>query len=393
MTARDLRAACAPTTATIRDALEVVDRSGNLVCLLVDDENRLAGLLTDGDLRRAFLKGTSLDDAALDHATRTPHFVAAGSPRALVLDLMQALRISAVPELADDRTLVGLHTLSDVVGSAPLPNVAVVMAGGRGTRLGDLTKDTPKPLMTVAGRSILEWIVLGLVGDGIREIYVSVNYLAEQIEEHLGDGSRLGCTVRYLREDPERPLGTAGSLTLLRDERPDLEHAVLVMNGDLMVEFDASDLLDAPPADGRRRHRRDPHLPARGAVRRRREHRRARHRRLGEADAELRHQRRRVCRRAAGARLAAHRARQHDAGPRRDVSRARRAGDGVADPERLDRRRHPEGPGPREGRDVSARASDDVTATVTADVANGIRAHMDDEKAAVTTPSAPEQHR
>jgi len=245
MTARDLRAACAPTTATIRDALEVVDRSGNLVCLLVDDDDRLAGLLTDGDLRRAFLKGTSLDDVALDHATHTPHFVAAGSPRALVLDLMQALRISAVPELAHDRTLVGLHTLSDVVGSAPLPNVAVIMAGGRGTRLGELTKDTPKPLMTVAGRSILEWIVLGLVGDGIREIYVSVNYLAEQIEEHLGDGSRLGCTVRYLREDPDRPLGTAGSLTLLRDERPDLAHAVLVMNGDLMVEFDAGDLLDA----------------------------------------------------------------------------------------------------------------------------------------------------
>ena len=107
VTARDLRAACAPTTATIRDALEVVDRSGNLVCLLVDDDDRLAGLLTDGDLRRAFLKGTSLDDLALDHATRSPHFVAAGSPRALVLDLMQALRISAVPELADDRTLVG----------------------------------------------------------------------------------------------------------------------------------------------------------------------------------------------------------------------------------------------------------------------------------------------
>ena len=237
MTARDLRAACAPTSATVRDALEVVDRSATLVCLLVDDDFRLAGLLTDGDLRRAVLKGTSLDAPALDHATRSPHSVAAGSPRALVLDLMQALRISAVPEIDDDGTLVNLHTLSDVVGSAPLPNVAVVMAGGRGTRLGDLTKDTPKPLMTVAGRSILEWIVLGLVGDGIREIYVSVNYLAEQIEEHLGDGARLGVAVRYLREDPDHPLGTAGSLTLLREERPDLEHPVLVMNGDLMVEF------------------------------------------------------------------------------------------------------------------------------------------------------------
>ena len=250
MTARDLRAASAPTTATIRDALEVVDRSATLVCLLVDDAGRLAGLLTDGDLRRAVLKGTSLEDPALDHATASPHVVAAGSPRALVLDLMQALRISAVPEVEEDGTLVGLHTLSDVVGSAPLPNVAVVMAGGRGTRLGDLTRDTPKPLMTVAGRSILEWIVLGLVGDGIREIYVSVNYLADQIEEHLGDGSRLGCTVRYLREDPELPLGTAGSLTLLREQRPDRAHPVVVMNGDLMVDYDASQLLEAHQRSG-----------------------------------------------------------------------------------------------------------------------------------------------
>jgi dTDP-glucose pyrophosphorylase len=245
VTARDLRAACAPTTATIRDALEVVDRSATLVCLLVDDTGRLAGLLTDGDLRRAFLKGSSLDDPAIDHATTSPHFVPAGSPRALVLDLMQALRISAVPELSADGTLVGLHTLSDVIGSSPLPNTAVIMAGGRGTRLGDLTKETPKPLMTVAGRSILEWIVLGLVGDGIREIYVSVNYLAQQIEEHLGDGSRLGCRVRYLRERPDQPLGTAGSLTLLRAQRPDLEHPLVVMNGDLMVELDVSDLLEA----------------------------------------------------------------------------------------------------------------------------------------------------
>ncbi len=244
MTQRDLQAACARVDATIRDALEVVNRSATLVCLLVDEQGRLAGLLTDGDFRRAFLAGTSLDEPALRYATTTPHHVSAGSPRALVLDLMQALRISAVPELDADRTLVGLHTLSDVVGGAPLPHIAVVMAGGRGTRLGELTKDTPKPLMSVAGRSIIEWIVLGLVGDGIREIYVSVNYLAERVEEHLGDGSRLGCTIRYLREDPERPLGTAGSLTILRAERPDLDLPVIVMNGDLMVEFDTGSLLD-----------------------------------------------------------------------------------------------------------------------------------------------------
>ena len=186
MTQRELVGATAPSTASLRDALLVIDRSGTRVCLLVDEAGRLAGLLTDGDLRRAILRGTSLDDRALDHATTSPHTVAAGSPRALVLDLLAALHISAVPEVDGEGTLVGLHTLSDVVGAKPLPNVAVIMAGGRGSRLGDLTDDTPKPLMTVAGRSIIEWIILGLVGDGIRDVHVSVNYLGDRIEEHLG---------------------------------------------------------------------------------------------------------------------------------------------------------------------------------------------------------------
>ena len=97
-----------------------------------------------------------------------------------------------------------------------LPNPVVVMAGGKGTRLGELTRNTPKPLLRVAGRSILEWILLNLVGGGIHDVYVSVNHLADQVEDHLGDGSRLGCRVRYLREEPDRPLGTAGSLSLLR---------------------------------------------------------------------------------------------------------------------------------------------------------------------------------
>jgi dTDP-glucose pyrophosphorylase len=244
VTQRQLQEACAPTTASLRDVAIVIDTLASSLCMLTDAEGRLAGLLTDGDLRRALLRGANLDDPVLAHATTSPQTVASGSPRALVLDLMRALRISAVPEVEEDGTVVGLHTLSDVVGSDPLPNVAVIMAGGKGTRLGDLTKNTPKPLMTVAGRSIIEWIILNLVGDGIREVYVSVNHLADQIEEHLGDGGRLGCTVRYLREDPDHPLGTAGSLTLLRQERADLADPVIVMNGDLMVEFDTTQLLE-----------------------------------------------------------------------------------------------------------------------------------------------------
>jgi dTDP-glucose pyrophosphorylase len=246
----DLQQACVSARATVREALEVVDRAAAAVCLLIDDDGRLAGLLTDGDARRALLGGASMEDSALPFATLTPQTVAAGSPRPLVLDLMRALRIIAVPEVDADRHVVGLHTLSDVVGSEPLPNVAVIMAGGKGTRLGELTRDTPKPLMTVAGRSIVEWIVLNLVGGGVREIYVSVNHLAEQIVDHLGDGSRLGCSVEYLREEPAHPLGTAGSLTLLRAARPVLVEPVIVMNGDLMVQFDPAQLLQAHARSG-----------------------------------------------------------------------------------------------------------------------------------------------
>lgn len=240
---RDLELVKAPTNASLRDVIEVVDRSATAVALLVDEGDRLQGLLTDGDVRRALLKGAELTDAALPFATTEPQTVGSGSSRALVLDLMRALRISAVPELDDNGVVVGLHTLSDVIGVEPLANPAVVMAGGRGTRLGSLTQDTPKPLMQVAGRSILEWIVLNLVGGGVREVWVSVNHMAEKVMEHLGDGSHLGCSVSYLEEDPQRPLGTAGSLGLLRAERPELDLPVLVMNGDLMVQFDPVDLL------------------------------------------------------------------------------------------------------------------------------------------------------
>lgn len=237
---RDDRLPLARVDATLLEALTVIDRGALSICCLVDAENRLQGVLTDGDVRRALIAGRPLTASALDEATTRPHTVLAGTPRAHVLDLMTAWRVSAIPEVDATGRVHSVHALSDVVGPSALPNTAVVMAGGKGTRLGDLTRDVPKPLMTVAGRPIIDWIVLGLVGDGIRSILVSVNHLADQIVDHLGDGTRLGADVDYLREDPACPLGTAGSLALI-EHRP--SEPLLVMNGDLMVDFDARALL------------------------------------------------------------------------------------------------------------------------------------------------------
>ncbi|QSR32877.1 nucleotidyl transferase [Nocardioides sp. S5] len=235
---------CVPPDATLLQSIAAIDHGANALCCVVDEENRLLAVLTDGDVRRALLGGAALDSPALPHATRDPRTVESGTPRALVIDVMRSVRISAVPEVDDQRRLVGLHTLSDVLGAPQLPNVAVIMAGGRGSRLGDLTASTPKPLMTVAGRSIIEWSVLGLVGGGVRHIFVSVNHLAEQIIDHLGDGSRLGCRIDYLHEQVDKPLGTAGSLTLLPDAVRHAPHPLIVMNGDLMVEFEAERLVE-----------------------------------------------------------------------------------------------------------------------------------------------------
>lgn len=250
MIVRELQPFSVPPTATVRDAMTAIGAGGFEVCLVIGADGRLQGLVTDGDLRRALLAGADLYDAVAPFATRRPHVVTEGTTRAHVLDLMRALRITQVPVLTEDGRVVGLHTLSGVVGADPLPQVAVVMAGGKGTRLGALTANRPKPLMMVAGRSILEWIILNLVSGGIRDVYVSVNYLADMVEDHLQDGRHLGCRVHYLREDPEVPLGTAGSLAILRDSVPDLPEPVLVMNGDLMAQFDVAELVASHQRQG-----------------------------------------------------------------------------------------------------------------------------------------------
>ncbi len=165
--------------------------------------------------------------------------------RAEVLDLMQALKVREVPVVDETGRLSSIHVENQIVGMRKLPNWAVIMAGGRGTRLGRLTKDVPKPMLPVAGRPILERLVLHLVGAGVSTIFLSVNYLADIIEKHFGDGAKFGCTIEYLREDLEHPLGTGGSLRLLGDLGYQPSAPILAMNGDLITNFQVDDLLKA----------------------------------------------------------------------------------------------------------------------------------------------------
>jgi dTDP-glucose pyrophosphorylase len=232
--------ACVSVGGMLWDALKSMDRSCAGVALVTDEGGRLVGTLTDGDVRRALLGGAEVNDPLRPFIFRNYVAVGAGVGRAEVLDLMQARRIDQVPVLDEDGRLIGLHLLQEMLGPVERPNWAVVMAGGIGSRLRPLTDGIPKPMIRVAGRPILERIVLHLVGHGIRRVFLSVGYKAHVIEEHFGDGSKFGCRIEYLRE--ESPLGTGGALSLL-PEKPTAP--VLVLNGDLVTQADVGAMLDA----------------------------------------------------------------------------------------------------------------------------------------------------
>jgi dTDP-glucose pyrophosphorylase len=222
----------------LQQALQSLDDSALGIVLVEEPSGRVAGTLTDGDVRRAFLKGATMMTPLDDYIMRTFVSVGPAASRAEVLDLMQSRWLSQVPILDETGRLIGLHTLHEILGASPRPNWAVIMAGGRGERLRPLTDTIPKPMIHVAGRPILERIILHLVGAGIRRIFLAVNYKADVIESHFGSGTRFGCTIDYLRET--MPLGTGGPLSLLPATPV---HPTLVLNGDLLTQVDVGSLL------------------------------------------------------------------------------------------------------------------------------------------------------
>jgi dTDP-glucose pyrophosphorylase len=237
--ADQLQGTLVPASGSIRDALAAVDRGAAGIALGVDETGRLVGVATDGDLRRALLRGADLADPVLPVLNREYVALAHGQTRADALDMMLARHVDVVPVTDGTGRPVALHLLHAFLEPRPRENWAVIMAGGRGSRLAPLTDSVPKPMLRVAGRPILERIVHHLVGHGIKRIFVSVNYLAEMIEDHFGDGRGFGAQISYLRE--QRPLGTAGALGLL-PEPP--RSSVVLLNGDLVTNVDLGDLID-----------------------------------------------------------------------------------------------------------------------------------------------------
>ncbi len=217
--------------ATVIDALHKLNRlSGRTMTLFaVDDMGRVTGTLTDGDVRRALIEGCSLQSQVVEVMHRA--FTAFRGEHPDIADIRDIRRrqIELVPHLNGDGTIRRIYDFS--VFHSILPIDAVLMAGGRGERLRPLTLDTPKPLLPVGGRCIIDYNIEALARNGIADISVTVNYLAEKIEQHFANPVA-GVQVKCVREP--RRLGTIGSLTLVE---PGSNDTVLLMNSDLLTNI------------------------------------------------------------------------------------------------------------------------------------------------------------
>jgi dTDP-glucose pyrophosphorylase/CBS domain-containing protein len=217
-----------PGTA-IAEAISQLDKAGTGVLLLSVNGTRLAGLLTDGDIRRAILRSTSLDTPCERIATQQPTVVLAPISATAALQIMNQRDIHQLPVVDSEGNVIDLILRKDIVAEVKSRLSAVIMAGGYGKRLLPLTEHVPKPMLPVGDRPLLERTIERLSRSEIREISLITHYLAESIEKHFGDGRSFGVRLNYVQE--KNPLGTAGGLKLMKKPT----HPFVVINGDILT--------------------------------------------------------------------------------------------------------------------------------------------------------------
>lgn len=231
--------------ATIKDALEIIDRGAIGLCLVVDDDGHLVTTITDGDIRRVMLAGVGFEqtiDVLLRDKVHSDHpspiTASVDTDTETLLNSMLENDIRHIPLVDDTNKVVGIALLSQLLNEPSQPMSAVVMAGGFGKRLSPLTHNTPKPMLPVGEKPLLERTIEKLSSAGVREIKISTHYMHEKIRDHFGDGNAFGVELDYVHED--EPLGTAGALGLLA--RP--KHTTLIMNGDILSTLNHRHMLE-----------------------------------------------------------------------------------------------------------------------------------------------------
>lgn len=228
-------------SSTIKQALEVINSEALRVAIVVDKNNKLLGMITDGDIRRGLLKELTLTDPAVNVMNSNVTTALKGESKENLIVLMEKKQILSVPLLDLEQRVVGLETIHSALKKDNYQNPIFIMAGGFGTRLRPLTDNCPKPMLKVGNEPILEIMIKRFIKAGFNNFYISTHYMPEQIHQYFGDGSDLGISISYVHEDT--PLGTGGALGLLPDDLPK-NLPLIMINGDVLTKVDFQRLLN-----------------------------------------------------------------------------------------------------------------------------------------------------
>jgi len=228
----------APTT-TIRDTISRIDAGNAQIVLVTDERGVLVGTVTDGDVRRGLLRGLTLTDSVAEIMNKAPTTAGRAEERSAILALMKRKLIHQIPLVDEEGRVAGLETLDELLLPGRRDTPVVLLAGGLGMRLRPLTAEVPKPMLRIGEKPILESILTSLIEYGFWKFFFAVNYRADIIEGHFGDGAKWDVEINYLHETEK--LGTAGPLSML----PELGSGpVLAMNADILTRVNFAHLLD-----------------------------------------------------------------------------------------------------------------------------------------------------
>lgn len=221
-------------TSTIIEALKLINQSDLYTLFVLDEEKRVVGTLTDGDIRRYLVSGGQLQDETYKAMHTNFSFVSVEEENIVAkLRELKSRDITLVPVLDKEGCIVNIYDLTNYKSHLPID--AVLMAGGKGERLRPLTEKTPKPLVKVGDKCIIDYNIDRLIEFGVKHLNVTVNYLGEQIEQHFSE-PRNNVQVRTFREP--KFLGTIGSIKFVDTFYND---TILVMNSDLFTDIDFED--------------------------------------------------------------------------------------------------------------------------------------------------------
>ena len=225
-------------TSTLMEAIKCINDNPEKIALVVDRNERLVGIITDGDIRRALINGLQFNDSASQCMSSNPLYIEENNKLNLQRFMIDK-SIKHLPIVNSERKIVRIEFLDNLLEKNKKDNWVFLFAGGLGERLQPLTNDIPKPLIKVSNKPILEDIINSLKKDGFNKFFISVNYKSEMIEEYFGNGRDFDCEIEYIHET--KSLGTAGSIANIPKE---IIKPMIVMNGDILTKLSFERLLD-----------------------------------------------------------------------------------------------------------------------------------------------------